>query len=86
MSAEQRLNSTVVVDSFLDVGTGVSFEGKVERGRKSEGERKGEREKEREKKRKGRRRVRFRDVRDREDVRARNGWEKYVRILARSAP
>lgn len=31
-------------------------------------------------------RGRFRDVRDGEDVRARNGWEKYVRILARSAP
>lgn len=29
---------------------------------------------------------RFRDVRDGEDIRARNGWEKYVRILARSAP
>lgn len=27
-----------------------------------------------------------RDVRDGEDIRARNGWEKYVRILARSAP
>lgn len=25
-------------------------------------------------------------VRDGEDIRARNGWEKYVRILARSAP
>lgn len=30
-------------------------------------------------------RGRFHDVRDGENIRARNGWEKYVRILARSA-
>lgn len=33
-----------------------------------------------------REREKFHDVRDGEDIRARNGWEKYVRILARSCP